>query len=101
MDWIITHDPEQLRVHTGRYGGIFHNHLSAPRLPSATVLAKQLPYEFRLLDDDGEVYFSGKCGDLEQADGDQAFEPLDWSESRYGCTEMQYRKVGEEEWRTL
>ena len=101
MDWVITRDASQERHYTGRYKGRFHNYRASPHIPSLTNMAKAMPYEFRLLDDDGEVYFAGKCGDLEQADADQAFEPLDWAEPRYGCTEMQYRKRGEAKWRTL
>ena len=101
MDWIITHDPEQQRRYTGRYKGRFHNCLRSYGLDSADKLAAALPFEFRLLDDDGEVYFSGKCGNLDEADADQAFEPLDWAERNFGCTEMQYRLNNEQEWRTL
>ncbi len=101
MDWIITHDPDQEVRGTGRYKGRFHNCLRAPLLQSAQSEANAMPYEFRLLDDDGEVYFTGKCSDLNEVDADQAFEPLDWAEPRYGCTEMQYRKVGDQEWETL
>lgn len=63
--------------------------------------AKTLPFEFRLFDDDGELYYEGRCGDLEAADGDNAFAPLDWAEANDGCTRMDYRKVGEQEWETL
>jgi hypothetical protein len=100
MNWVITHDSEQQKRYTGRYDGRFHNCLRSEILQGVQNLADTLPYEFRLLDDDGEVYFEGKCGDLNEADGDQAFEPLDWAETRYGCTKMQYRKVGNEKWET-
>jgi hypothetical protein len=59
------------------------------------------PYEFQLLDDDGAVYFEGKCGDLALAPADEAFAPLDWAKNDSGCTEMRYRKVGAEQWVTL
>lgn len=61
----------------------------------------ELPYEFQLLDGDGEVYFRGKCGDLDNADGDQAFAPLDNYGEGFGCVEMQYRKAGATDWETL
>lgn len=56
--------------------------------------------KFRLLDDDGEVYFEGLITD-EALNGseDWAFEPLDTLGRGYGCTEMQYRKGGK--WETL
>ena len=60
-----------------------------------------MPFEFRLLDDDGEIYYVGACGDLEKADGDNAFAPLDWAAGDVGCTTMEYRKHGETEWKIL
>lgn len=63
--------------------------------------AKQgYPYEFRLLDDDGEPYFEGVCGDINNAHGDEAFHPMDCFGS-CGVTTMEYRKRGETEWRQL
>jgi hypothetical protein len=66
------------------------------------------PYEFQLLDDDGAVYFEGKCGDIALAPTDEAFAPtdeafapLDWAKNDSGCTEMRYRKVGADKWETL
>lgn len=64
-------------------------------------LANSLPMHFRLLDDDGEVYFYGRCQDLGQFCADEAFSPLDMIGAGYGCTEMQYRKIGETKWETL
>ena len=56
------------------------------------------PWTFRLLDDDGEVYFEGVTTDiLEHAE--LAFAPLDEIGSGYGCTEMQYLSKGK--WVTL
>lgn len=57
-------------------------------------------YEFRLYDDDGELYYEGVCYALDHQDGDSAFEPLDWAE-KDGCTRMDYRKKGDTEWVTL
>jgi hypothetical protein len=59
------------------------------------------PYEFQLLDDDGQVYFEGKCGDVNDADQDAAFAPLDWASGYAGCTEMRVRKVGGSKWEAL
>ena len=53
---------------------------------------------FRLLDDDGNVYFRGYMLDLFE-DADKAFAPLDDVGAAYGCTEMQYRENGQ--WKTL
>lgn len=57
--------------------------------------------EFRLLDGDGEVYYEGVCKDLDDQREESAFEPLDWSNRRDGCTSMEYRKKGATEWRQL
>lgn len=64
--------------------------------------AAELPHEFQLLDDDGEVYYTGRCGNLNDADGDSAFAPLDWATPRFGCTEMRFRLAGTADaWETL
>lgn len=63
--------------------------------------ADGLPFEFRLLDDDMNVYFVGRCGDLDQADGDEAFEPLDCVGKRYGAVQMEYRRFKDQEWEML
>ena len=56
--------------------------------------------KFRLLDDDGEVYFWGLMdhSDLYGSEN-KAFAPLDAFMNSYGCTELQYREDGE--WKTL
>ena len=58
------------------------------------------PQRFRLLDDDGEVYYEGILIDpLDRASG---FEPLDWAQYDSGCTEIQYWEPGKGGgWRTL
>jgi hypothetical protein len=63
--------------------------------------AGALTHDFRLLDDDGVVCFEGRLSGLDQADQEHAFEPLDFAEGDVGATRMQYRKVGEIEWRDL
>jgi hypothetical protein len=59
------------------------------------------PMAFRLLDDDGEVYFTGilERHAFESASEDLAFEPLDAFGAAYGCTELQYKDNGH--WKTL
>jgi len=47
-----------------------------------------LTQRFRLLDDDGIVYYEGK------ATADTDFEPLDWAAANAGCTEIQYLEQG-------
>lgn len=58
-------------------------------------------FEFRLFDDDGELYYEGLCKDLDQMDGEQAFAPLDWAANDAGCTTMKHRKVGAKRWEIL
>lgn len=96
MEWIIVTDHLEEHPEDAKW---FITADMPPGFTKATVDA--LPYEFRLLDDDGELYFSGKCGDLDNADQDHAFAPLDWAMNDSGCTRMDYRKVGEKEWKTL
>ena len=50
-----------------------------------------LPYRFRLLDDDGEVYFLGQSNDKSSQ---EAFTPLDDYGSAWGCTDIQYLENG-------
>jgi len=50
---------------------------------------RQLPYTFRIYDDDGELYFEGKSDDNESED---AFSPLDeYAMPNYGATEIHYK----------
>ena len=61
-----------------------------------TVKAKGQP--FRLLDDDGILYYSGIC--LHDGSESAIFAPLDWGMYNAGCTEIQYlEKSGE--WETV
>lgn len=56
-----------------------------------------LPFKFRMLDDDGEVYYLGQSND---ADSEAAFAPLDdYGMPNAGCTEIQYLRNGR--WETL
>ncbi|UBM12804.1 hypothetical protein [Cupriavidus metallidurans] len=57
--------------------------------------------EFRLKDDDGAVYYEGRCNGLDDADQDNAFAPLDWAMNDAGCTTMEVRKVGSATWEVL
>lgn len=59
------------------------------------------PYGWQTFDEDGYLVYSGSCGDITNADQDQAFAPLDFSEADCGATTMKYRKVGGSKWETL
>lgn len=54
--------------------------------------------KFRLLDDDGEIYFYGEYDGINGSES-EAFAPLDEWGTAFGCTEMEYKKDGE--WKTL
>lgn len=101
MDWIITKDPDHQKQYTGRYEGDFHNCVKFPSIAELNALAAAMPFEFRLLDGDGEVYYEGKCGHITDAFEEDAFEPQDYFESYAGVVETQFRKVGDTEWETL
>lgn len=61
----------------------------------------QEPVRFRLLDDDGEVYYGGAiAASWLEGDEDRAFGPLSFGAADAGCTEMQYRN-GHGDWETL
>lgn len=57
--------------------------------------------EFRLYDDDGELYYEGLCLNLDDQDEEGAFDPLNWAMNNDGCTTMKYRKKGHAIWKTL
>ena len=69
----------------------------------------RMPHKFRLLDDDGNVYYIGYCDSLDDLDehGHERFMPIDWAEPHSGCVVMQYVRAVEtisvqvEVWDTL
>lgn len=65
------------------------------------IFKAEMTDEFRLYDDDGNLYYEGLCLDLDDQEGDSAFQPLDWAMNDAGCTRMDYRKKGQVEWKTL
>lgn len=101
MDWIVTNDPDYQKQYTGRYEGGFHNCSKFPRIKELDEIAAALPYEFKILDDDDNLMYGGKCGDLAEAEELDAFEALDWATDEAGATEFQYRKTGETKWQIL
>jgi hypothetical protein len=82
IQWIITRD----HIHTGRAG----NGTYKGSDPAA------LPYEFRLLDGDGYLYYEGRSDDR---DSEAAFAPLDWAEGYAGAVTIEYRRNGK--WEVL
>lgn len=54
--------------------------------------------KFRLLDDDGEVYFYGEYDGVNECET-KAFAPLDEWGVAFGCTELEYKES--HEWKVL
>ena len=82
MKWVITQDQIDNGEAVGK--GTFKGDAAA------------LPHAFRLLDDDGEVYYHGRSSDNSS---EAAFQPLDWAMAHAGCTTIQYRNGST--WETL
>lgn len=94
MKWIVTSTP-----HANCTSVIGKHNFPGPvpkPIPDA-----EFPYEYRLLDGDGNEDLRGRCGNLDEADEEQAFAPLDAFMGSWGCSIMEYRKVGTEDWTEL
>lgn len=59
------------------------------------IVLSRMGHKFRILDDDGNVYFEGYSGD------DSSFEPLDSLGASYGATILQYRDEVNGGWASL
>lgn len=59
----------------------------ATRMATTPELTTLYPHPFRLLDDDGRVYYYGRS---RTCDDDEAFAPLDWGKGDSGCTSVEY-----------
>jgi|6_EtaG_2_1085325.scaffolds.fasta_scaffold42925_2 hypothetical protein len=59
------------------------------------VEGSELPYRFRLLDDDRIIYYYGKSST------DDDFEPQDWGMWNAGVTMIQYYNPSLKQWETL
>ena len=70
---------------------------------SYSVFEEREKVSFRILDDDGEVYFIGQMDKEQYNDCDTEntgpFVPLDLVRYSYGCTEIQFKIFGK--WETL
>jgi len=105
MRWIITKDhiyhagdPDSINcVGTGDDD---HGTRLRMDIDDVSLHARFMPTEFRLLDDDDEIYYEGRTFDINEFER-RAFAPLDWAEGD-GCTQMQYRPAGSSKpWSTL
>lgn len=90
MRWVITEDHlgDTLPTNVGK--GNFPVHR-----------ASELPFEFRLLDDDKVIYYIGRCDNPADAEEEDAFDPLDWAMHDSGCTTFLYRANQLSNWETL
>jgi hypothetical protein len=97
MNWILTKDilaetgGGKSRVGFGTYASDKDAATRGLMLQSS-LLKHELPHEFRLKDDDGEIYYEGRSDDNTSED---AFEPLDWANAGSGCTSIEYLNDGE------
>ena len=91
MAWHITKD----NVDGGKNIGQWNANFKKPTSGLHTCI-KICNSKFRLLDDDGEVYYEGYSND---SDSEKAFSPLDdFGRPNAGCTEIQYLENGK--WET-
>ncbi len=68
---------------------ITHNVIDNEEPRTRTALERQkFYYNFKLYDDDKELYFIGYSDDNST---ERAFEPLDCIGASYGCTDIKYR----------
>ncbi|TSP14045.1 hypothetical protein [Cupriavidus campinensis] len=107
--WIITRDhlheksPDTYSTCVGRGDCKKEVRLALPGVPKEArkafdaELRKQMPFAFRLYDDDGELYYEGLSSDR---DSETAFQPLDWAMADSGCTRIDY-KQDDGTWETL
>ena len=85
MSWYITDDAIDDGEATGQWNG------NDEDFDNLNELCQHL---FRMLDDDGEVYYTG------YSDDNSSFKPLDdFGTPNAGCTEIQYFENGK--WETL
>ena len=94
MRWVITQD---MLASPGEKNVVGHGSRAAgdsrrARLELVEKFPDLVPFEFRLLDDDRNIYYVGRAGDWD-------FDPLDWAKPHAGCTEIQFKDS--ERWETL
>ena len=70
------------------YGNVIFNHKSGKAEYRNKGRSHEGMFKFRLLDDDGGVYFYGYSS---SCDDEAAFEPLDYYGEAYGCTMIEYK----------
>lgn len=93
----IKSDDDFMMTHTYIADDAFGKRTPYVRVHGETdpAILRRMGHAFRILDDDGKVYFTGYAAD------DSSFEPLDWASPLYGATEIQYRDSETNEWKAL
>lgn len=77
-----------------------HLHTIKSRAFDPTKFKASPTTEIRLLDDDGDIVFTGEMSIADLNDVEAvAFAPLDWAQADSGCTTLQYKENGT--WETL
>lgn len=85
--WIIDTD----HIDTGHSNGVMGPRDIAPNIELRLEKDKKCGSWFRMYDDDGELYYSGRIIIADYADGEAAFAPLDdFGTPNAGCTEIRY-----------
>jgi hypothetical protein len=94
--WIIDTD----HIEGGRSNGTMGPRDISPNIELMLETDKKCGKRFRMFDDDGELYFSGRLLFGTDADGEVEFAPLDdFGTPGAGCTEIRYLEAGK--WVTL
>lgn len=94
--WIITEDKISEGEQIGTCGGVNISQAQFDLLRDGCLADYTL---FRMYDDDGNHYYSGRMIEGKESDG---FEPLDdFGSPNAGCTRLDYFDVEKDEWRTL
>ena len=89
MAWIIDKD---LIAEPGAEPGTNDNAVGVMGPRSYRGDGSELKHRFRMLDDDGKVYYEGRCS---SDNDDNALGPLDdFGEPNAGCTTIQYFVIG-------
>lgn len=85
--WIIDTD----HINGGHRDGTMGPRDISPDVELRLEKNKKCGSRFRMYDDDGELYYSGRILIADDADGETAFAPLDdFGTPDAGCTEIRY-----------
>jgi hypothetical protein len=97
--WIIDTD----HIDAGHDNGTIGPRNVSPLMEQALKSSKMHGIRFKLYDDDGELYYSGRIlldlSDPDQHQGDEQFAPLDdFGMPNAGCTSIHYQNTETKKW---